>query len=199
MALFNIDDLRNELQTKDFSWEKKNFENLNEYTERKLNEQARNFSSYKTYDVFLSHSMRDGAAIIQLAKILENYGLSVYIDWVEDKQLDRSKVTIETAKIIRDRLKLSRCFLLALSSNSAKSSWVQWELGLGDGQKNGKVAIVPLMTNYDTNPEFYRQEYLGLYPYIDYTGSSIWVNGYKYVDLKDWLRNENPLQQVLYS
>jgi hypothetical protein len=77
--------------------------------------------------------------------------------------------------------------------------WVQWELGLGDGQKNGKVAIVPILTNFDPNPSFYKQEYLGLYPYIDYTNSSLWVNGKIYMRIKEWLNQSNPLEKIIYS
>lgn len=201
MPLFNINELRTELRTKTFSWDGNNMETLNEYSERKLNEQSRAFSTYKSYDIFLSHSVKDAAAILRLAKVLESQGLSVYVDWIVDKQLDRSKVTTTTARIIRERLKASKSFLMALTSNSTQSSWVQWELGLGDGQKNGKVAILPLVTNDEIDPDFYKQEYLGLYPYIDYLGNSIYVNGKdsKYLTLKDWLNETNPLARMLYS
>src|SRR5690242_2793843 len=129
MPLFNLNDLRAELRTKAFSWDFKGFENLDEYAERKLNEQASQFRAYKTYDIFLSHSVKDAAAIMRLANILETQGLSVYVDWIVDKKLDRSKVTTDTARIIRDRLESSNSLILALTSNSVKSSWVQWELG----------------------------------------------------------------------
>lgn len=201
MPLFKVDELRRESKTKLYSWDFKGFENLDEYAERKLNEQASQFRSYKTYDIFLSYSVKDAAAIIRLANILENKGLSVYVDWIVDKKLDRSEVTAETARIIRDRLESSKSLILALTSNSVQSNWVQWELGLGDGQKNGKVAILPLIREEDTNPNFYRQEYLGIYPFIDYQGSSIYVNGkgVKYLKLEDWLVQSDPLEELLYS
>jgi hypothetical protein len=88
---------------------------------------------------------------------------------------------------------------MALTSNSVQSSWVQWELGLEDGQNNGKVAIVPLLNVNEVNLNFYRQEYLGLYPYIDYLGDSTYVNGKKYVSLRDWLNYSDSLQQIIYS
>src|SRR5205807_856327 len=43
----------------------------------------------KEFDVFLSHSYVDAAAILGLKITLERSGLSVYLDWVEDPQLDR--------------------------------------------------------------------------------------------------------------
>ena len=66
-------------------------------------------------------------------------------------------------------------------------------------KKNGKVAIIPLITDDETNTTFYRQEYLGLYPYLDYTGATIWVNGKTYITLKDWLTQTDPLSKILYS
>lgn len=199
MPLFNLTDLSSELRSKTFMYDSKSFETLNDYADRKLNEQFSSFSFYKSYDIFLSHSVKDAAAILRLARILEEQGLSVYVDWIVDKQLDRTKVTTATARVIRERLKICKCFIMALTSNSTQSSWVQWELGLADGQKNGKVAIVPLVNGNETNPDFYKQEYLGLYPYIDYYGNSIFVNGKKYVGLKEWLNKSDPLEEILYS
>lgn len=200
MALFNLNDLKGDLIQKAYNYERlSSYESVDTYAKRKLNESTKAFSAYKTYDVFLSHSVKDAQAILQIKKVLENYGLSVYVDWIEDQQLDRSKVTPDTARIIRERLKGCKSLIYALTHNSTQSSWVQWELGLGDGQKNGKVAILPILTGNEVNPTFYKQEYLGLYPYIDYSGSSIYVNGKKYISLRDWLQESNPLQTVLYS
>jgi hypothetical protein len=196
MAFFNIDALRSDFETKDFFWDKQPYETVQEYAERSLNARAQTFSASKIYDIFLSHSLKDAPAVMRLVKVLEANGLSVYVDWVVDRQLDRSRVTTENARIIRERLKSSRSFLLALTSNSAQSNWVQWELGLGDGQKNGKVAILPLTSGNDTNPYFYRQEYLGLYPYVDYTESTIWVNGKRWIALKEWLNEKDPLDRI---
>jgi hypothetical protein len=198
MALFNVTNLSSEIRSS-FLYESKSFESLDDYADRKLNEVANSFSSLKNYDIFLSHSVKDAPAILGLTRFLESQGFSVYVDWIVDKQLDRSNVTTSTADIIRKRLKSCKSFLMALTSNSTKSSWVQWELGLADGQKNGKVAIVPLARDNDTNPNFYKQEYLGLYPYLDYAGNSIYVNGNKYVGLKEWLNKSDPLKDLLYS
>ena len=199
MALFNVSNLSSELRTTSFRYESKGYEDLDEYADRKLNEVANSFSSNKSYDIFLSHSVRDAPAILALTRFIESQGFSVYVDWIVDKQLDRSNVTTSTAEVVRQRLKSCKSFLMALTSNSTKSSWVQWELGLADGQKNGKVAIVPLVRDNDSNPNFYKQEYLGLYPYIDYAGNSIYVNGNKYVSLKEWLNKSDPLRDLLYS
>lgn len=198
MPFLNNNTLRGELRY-NYLNESKSGETLDSYAERKLAEQARNFNPSETYDIFLSHSVKDAAVVLRIMKILESQGLTVYVDWVVDKNLDRSEVTPETARIIRDRLKASRSMLLILTSSSANSSWVQWELGLGDGQKNGKVAIVPVLTGNETNQNFHRQEYLGLYPYIDFGSEHIFVKASGIMFLKDWLSRADPLKQILYS
>ena len=47
-----------------------------------INEQ---FDSQKRYDVFLSHSSLNNDLVLQLMAILNSKGLTVYIDWVEDR------------------------------------------------------------------------------------------------------------------
>lgn len=188
MPLFNKAELLSNLASgRQYNSEKQLFEDVRSFSDRKLIADSKLFSEYRTYDVFLSHSFDDAQLIFQLKVELEASGLSVYVDWIEDKQLDRSKVTKETAEIIRKRLKSCKCLLYAISPNSKLSSWVQWELGFADGHKNRRVAILPI-EDESNNTTFYKQEYLGLYPYIDKTNSTIWVNGNGYADIKDWIR-----------
>ena len=78
-----------------------------------LESELRNFSQFnesKRYDIFLSHSYKDHKAIAWLAKYLkEQYEYEIYVDWIEDKTLDRSQVSKETAKIIKSRMKNCKC------------------------------------------------------------------------------------------
>jgi hypothetical protein len=169
------------------------------FAERVLINESRTFSKQKKYDIFLSHSFEDAEVILQLKEEIEASGFSVYVDWIEDPQLDRTKVTKKNAAIIRDRLNSCKSLLYAISYNSQKSSWVQWELGLADGQKQGRVAIVPIL-EFDKPKDFYKQEYLGLYPFIDKEAGLVWVNSTetKYESLGQWLEMINPLS-ILYS
>lgn len=48
-----------------------------------------------------------------------------------------------------------------------------WELGYFDGFRSA-VAILPIAQT--TQETFNGQEYLGLYPYIDGSATSLWVN-----------------------
>ena len=152
-----------------------------------LAEEARDFRSWVTYDVFLSHSYADAEAIRGLKATLEKYDLKVYVDWEVDPQLDRSKVTRESAEQLRKRMKSCRSLFFAMSPSASTSRWMPWELGFFDGFK-GKVALVPI-TETETS-SFVGQEYLSLYPYVDETGGTLWVNKPEggYLRLTDWLQ-----------
>lgn len=131
-----------------------------------LNESFKNFSTVKSYDVFLSHSFNDADLILGLKEYLESeLNLSVYVDWIEDMQLDRSSVNRETADLLRTRMRTCKSLIYAVSDNSNKSRWMPWELGYFDGNKSGKVAIMPITQN--TNDQFTGEEYLQLYKYVE--------------------------------
>ncbi|MDR3719400.1 MAG: TIR domain-containing protein [Bryobacteraceae bacterium] len=130
-----------------------------------LSDQARDYSSVKTYDVFLSHSRQDAEIILGVKAILEANKLVVYVDWVDDPQLDRGNVTAETAAVLRKRMSCCKQFVFATSENSSTSKWMPWELGYFDGLKSGGVSILPIVKAYDE--EFKGQEYLKLYPVLE--------------------------------
>ena len=130
------------------------------------------------FDIFLSHSIRDAQLVLGVKRILEDAGKSVYVDWVIDPQLDRNSITGETAKTLRERMaKCEACFYLH-SVHSKHSRWMPWELGYFDGS-NGNVAILPLISS-SGEPSFVNEEYLEIYPKIDFTNlherPSIYVN-----------------------
>jgi len=130
-----------------------------------LSESARAFDAAANYDVFLSHSYNDAEVILGVKKILESLRLKVYVDWIDDSTLDRSKVTPKTAAVLRERMRASSCLVYAHSPNAADSAWMPWELGYFDSFKPSFVWVLPLVENYDS--EFKGQEYVGLYPAID--------------------------------
>jgi hypothetical protein len=130
-----------------------------------LAEDARRFSSSDRYDVFLSHSYKDGEVILGVKKLIEAQSLSVYVDWIDDAGLDRGQVTRNTAKVLRERMRVSSCLIYAHSANAGESVWMPWELGYFDGFKPAFVWILPLVDHSDS--EYDGQEYLGLYPPVE--------------------------------
>lgn len=117
------------------------------------------------FDVFLSHSIKDEDLVLGVVKILEKMGKSVYVDWIQDRQLSRNFVTPETAKVLRKRMKQSSRLIYLATDNASSSKWMPWELGYFDGMRPEKVAILPLVDSIYSS--FNGQEYLGIYPALD--------------------------------
>jgi hypothetical protein len=138
---------------------------LQKTADRALSEQARAFDSAAQYDIFLSHSFDDAEVIYGVKRMIESLGLSVFVDWIDEPGLDRSKVNVKTAAALRERMKTCSSLVYAHSGNSPKSVWMPWELGYFDGLKPQQIWILPLVTDYDS--EFKDQEYLGLYPPVE--------------------------------
>lgn len=158
-------------------------------------------TSSETFDIFLSHSIKDAEVILGIKLLLEGKGLSVYVDWLVDSDLHRDRVTVSTAERLRVRMKQSKAMIYAHSNNSPTSKWMPWELGFFDGYK-GVISILPIARSSDES--FQGQEFLGLYPYLDTAGEnkSIFVNkgaapysslgpyaDNNFVSLKNWLQS----------
>lgn len=165
-----------------------------------LHENHQIFFAKRAYDVFLSHSYLDQPLVYTIVDLFNAAGYSVYVDWMVDTQLDRNEVTAATAKTLRTRMDTCQGLAYIATANISNSKWCPWELGYMDGKKNGRCAILPVLDNQTST--FSGQEYLGIYPYIDYEKTSksgqydFWVNDptdrQKYVSLKDWLKGEDP-------
>lgn len=115
-----------------------------------------------SHDIFLSHSRLDSELILGVKIALESTGRSVYVDWIDDPQLDRSKVSPATAQALRKRMAQSSALFYVHSSNAVASRWMPWELGYFDGLK-GNVAILPVVES--SSSRYRGEEYLGLYPH----------------------------------
>lgn len=126
---------------------------------RKLAEKA------STFDIFLSHAREDAEIVLGVVGLLELLGKTVYVDWISDVQLDRSRVTSLHADVLRYRMRSSASMLYLTTANSAQSVWMPWELGYFDGHKPGHVAILPVL---ESGASFDGQEFLGLYPVMEY-------------------------------
>src|SRR3546814_9151443 len=57
-----------------------------------------------SFDIFLSHAMRDAGLILGIKQILESSGKTVYLDWLEDPDLNRESVRGKTTEKLRVRI-----------------------------------------------------------------------------------------------
>lgn len=80
--------------------------------------------------------------------------------------MDRSNVNANTANWLRSRMQSCNGLAYVSTTNISHSKWCPWELGYVDGNKNGRCAILPIVKT--SGESFNGQEYLGLYPYIDW-------------------------------
>lgn len=138
-----------------------------------LSEAAAQQDLQTRFDVFLSHSFQDADLILGAYQLLKTQGLDVYVDWIVDPHLDRVAVTSKTAERVRDRMRQSKTLIYAHSLNSGKSKWMPWELGYFDGFRSA-VAILPISET--GGGSLSGVEYLSLYPYIEVSGTVVWVN-----------------------
>lgn len=163
--------------------------------EQVLTENHSIYFAKKTYDLFLSHSYLDKTLVYTIVDLFNNAGYSVYVDWMVDTQLDRSKINRSTAETLCKRMDTCRGLAYISTANITNSKWCPWELGYVDGRTKGRCAILPVLdTSKDT---FKGQEYLSIYPYIDYEilqggdKKEFWVNdpqdNLRYTTLKAWL------------
>ncbi|MDU8672536.1 TIR domain-containing protein [Paenibacillus polymyxa] len=164
-----------------------------------LESAANQFTETKTYDIFLSHSYSDEKLVLGIKRAMEELGDSIYIDWINDRQMSRDQVSKETANTLRKRMRQCGSLLYAVSANSINSKWMPWELGYFDGIKN-KVAILPITDTAQATDTYQGQEYLGLYSYITrgtVQGSNemaLWVHDSQnvYVHFTQWLQGSMP-------
>jgi len=169
---------------------------LEEASERRwaansLQKAFESFSFSEQYDIFLSHSYSDARIVKQIRNMLIEKGYSVYVDWIEDEQLDRGKVSEHTATVLRNRMNNCSSLIYLTSDSAEKSVWMPWELGYMDAL-TGRVSVAPIIE--DEDEEFDGREYLGLYPYLDLTGDSFYIQRGigSWVTFGDWMQGEKP-------
>lgn len=203
MALFTEEQLRNRVKNQmskggiiNESFEAKARFILNE----SISQQKTIYATEKIYDIFLSHSSGDAGLVAGLKLVIEDIGYSVYVDWIEDPQLNRTSVTKETALVLQARMKQCKSLIYAFSDNASNSKWMPWELGYFDGIK-GIVTVLPISKTVKSS--FQGTEYLGIYYYIQIdtikgtSKNELWTHetSSKYVQYTGWLSGIKPIQR----
>ncbi|MHA7661866.1 TIR domain-containing protein [Mycolicibacterium sp. HS_4_1] len=118
------------------------------------------------FDIFLSHSVRDARVILGVRDWLISQDLRVYVDWIDDPELDRSAVSRATAARLRERMVNSRSLIYASSRSAQKSRWMPWELGYFDGVK-GSQQVSIMRLDSSRSDKFVGEEYLDLYKQLE--------------------------------
>lgn len=75
-------------------------------------------------------------------RILDELVDSVYGDWKEHPELDRSAVERSTAEHFRRVMRRCNCLVFYAGPNAQGSQWMPWELGFFDGRQGaGRIAV----------------------------------------------------------
>lgn len=135
---------------------------------------SKTFSARTAFDskptIFLSHKHKDLEELKEAESViefLEDLGVKVYIDSLDNKMPNQT--TGETAARIKEIIKYCDKFILLATSKAIESYWCNWELGIGDVHKfQSHIAILPVKEKGEYNFEYKGNEYLQIYPHIDY-------------------------------
>lgn len=145
-----------------------------------LNE-TKMFSSRSAYSskptVFLSHKHDDLDDARGVIGELESIGAKVYIDSMDNKMPEQTSG--ETAMRIKDVIKFCNKFILLATDKAIESYWCNWELGIGDTYKYiDHIAILPIKEKGTYDHNFKGNEYLQIYPRIDYNKAFTNIHGH---------------------
>ena len=130
-----------------------------------LNESKTESRANTTITVFLCHSHDDfeNGDLDKIIVILRKAGVKVYIDSLDSSMPPFTNA--ETAKNIKEHIKLNKKFIMLASNKAINSKWCNWELGFGDAHKYiQNIALFPLksaLINWEGT------EYLRIYPRIE--------------------------------
>lgn len=135
----------------------------------------------KKYDLFLSHSYKDNDKLIELKGLLNEHGLNVYMDWVNDKdELSRTLTSAETAEVLTERIKVSKAIFYVHTDSSFDSKWTPWELGYAYAIDKPIIVYRPEQTQDEP-------EYLQLHSNVILNGRKFFVEEPEPIAIKDWL------------
>lgn len=132
-----------------------------------------------------------------MVNLLEKHDFTVYID-LRDNNLSRYNVDRETAERISKVMNRCKCLVYLHTASAKVSKWCPWELGYMSGKTNFRCATILLTEDKE---DFPRQEYLEIYPYLDYeliqnrNEYAFWVcelDTDKYINLKQFIEGKNP-------
>ena len=113
--------------------------------------------------VFLSHKHSEKGILESVVMLLNNLGVSVYLDW-QDAAMPKS-TSGYTARRIKSKIRQSDKFILVATEAAIASKWCNWELGYGDAKKYpDNIAILPIRQGFS---HFTGSEYLAIYSRIE--------------------------------
>ncbi|HSW59181.1 MAG TPA: toll/interleukin-1 receptor domain-containing protein, partial [bacterium] len=138
--------------------------------------------------VFLSFSNADIDDVAPVIKFLEDFDVSVCIDYSGLGRKETSGKSICERKI--RQIKNCEKYIVLISKRSVNSKWLAWELGLAAEMKSMQnIAILARSVSFAV-PPWARSDYLEFYPKICFNNYEWMVcDGAmeKFIPFKEWL------------
>lgn len=155
--------------------------NINESIVNETLREVKLFSQKKPYSnsrtVFLSHKHSDLKDLQGVMGLFKELGVKVYIDSMDNKM--PKETSGDTASRIKDVIKFCRKFVLLATDKAIESYWCNWELGIGDTHKFIEhIAILPMKEKNTYDHNYKGNEYLQIYPKINYNKAFTNRNGH---------------------
>lgn len=98
--------------------------------------------------IFISHKKEDEVTALMVQKTLTNVGVDAYLDVLDNTiEADGEKLT----KHIREKLRECTDVIVILSSNTKKSWWVPFEIGMATEKD---MPIANYLISYEILPEY---------------------------------------------
>lgn len=148
--------------------------------------------------VFISHKHSDLEDIEELQgviELLEEMGSKIYIDSMDNKMPEQTSG--DTALRIKDVIKYCKKFILIATERAIESYWCNWELGIGDTHKYIEhIAILPIKERQENDAHYKGNEYLQIYPRINYFKSFRNIDGQYFKEGYYVQRPKNKLGRV---
>lgn len=109
---------------------------------------------YQKFDIFLSHSSRDEKELLRIKSILNKQGYTVYIDWVNDREmLNRENQDENTWNALYLRMDQSLRLLYVMTDNCINSVCTQMEVEYFRA-KNKAVYVYQAKTTSLPKPDY---------------------------------------------
>ncbi len=145
---------------------------VNESKIQKSLSDSLSFDADSTYSnnttIFLSHKHTDLEDLKGVVGMLEYFDVKLYIDSMDNSM--PKQTNSETESRIKKVINYCDKLILLATDKAIESYWCNWELGIGDVHKFNKnnIAILPIKEKGSYNYQYKGNEYLQIYPQIDY-------------------------------
>ncbi len=103
----------------------------------------------KRFDVFLSHRYTDADLIVKIKNVLNQYGYSVYVDWMHDRDgLPRCEFGEDSLSVLKERVKCCARFLYVHTVNCRDSEVIPKEIAFAK-----ELGVPIVVVNVDGSEE----------------------------------------------